>query len=223
MDTYRIPSAYVLAGDSKYRLSSREEKGQSPTISFVYFQPDDQIFLHLDGEFSHSRTGYYLRSNSIELFLDLHRAQQLNGLLKNIVAPTEDPGPQPATPTWNREADSLPPAIIEEYTTRCRAITIDQPLGLILKPRTREGFTLYTSLARPRNSKGEMLDYAFRLKFWLTERAIPTLQLLQNAFTHSFSTRTQQMHIVFTFDPPMLSLLQRQLEVLIEHYPQENA
>lgn len=222
MDVYKIPAAYVLAGDSKYRLSSREEKGQSPTISSVYFQSDDQIFLHLDGEFNYSHTGYYLRANSIELFLDLHRAQQLSGLLKNVVSHTEDPGQQPLTPTWNREADSLPPVIIEEYSTRCKAITIDQPLGLRLRPRTPEGFTVYTSLARPLNPQGEMMDYAFRLKFWLTERSIPIIQLLQKAFNHSYNTRTQPMHIVFAFDPPMLSRLQRQLEILIEHYPHES-
>lgn len=221
MDTFIIPAAYVLAGDSKYRLSSREEKGQSPTLSAVYYQSDDQTFLHLDGEFNYSHAGYYVRSNSIEIFLDLHRAQQLSGLLKNVVEHTEDPGPQPAIPTWNREADSLPPVIIEEYQTRCKAISIDQPLGIRLRPRVRDGFTLYTSLARPLDSKGEMLDYTIRLKFWLTERSIPMIQMLKNAFTHSFNTRTQQMHIVFAFEPPMLSLLQRQLEVLIEHYPHE--
>ncbi len=223
MDTILINAAYLLAGDSKFRLSSCTDKGQAPTLSFTYNQASSLVFLHLDGGFTYSRTGYYPESNSLELFMDLHSATMLCGVLKNIVEHTPDPGTSPEIPQWKHTPGSPLPVIVEEYTVQTQAITIGHPLDLKLKPRTPEGFTVYTALTHPRRPNGEVAGLAFRLKFWLTERSIPELELLQRAFRHSYDSRTQPVHATFTFSAGQLSLLQRQLEVLEDRYEREVA
>lgn len=223
VDTILIDSAYILAGDSKFRLGSRRDKGQAPTLSFTYDHAGTLVFLHLDGDFSYSRTGYYPESNSLELYLDLKSATMLAGVLGNIVPATAGPGVSPEIPVWKHTPESPLPMIVEEYTVQAKAITVAHPMNLALKPRTIDGFTTYVALTRPRLASGEVADITFRLKFWLTERSIPELELLQRCFRHGLDNRTQPMHVAFMFAREELAALQRQLEVLRERYLQETA
>lgn len=223
MDTVLISAAYLLAGDGKYRLSSCRDKAQAPTLSFTYNKASNLIFLHLDGEFTHSRTGYHPDSNSLELYLDLHSASMLRGVLGNIVASAANPGQSPQLPPWKHGPGCSLPIIVEEYAALARAITITHPLNLVLRPRIPEGFTLYTALTHPRLASGEIAGLAFRLKFWLTEKSIPELELLRKSFCHDYTTRTQPLHATFTFSAEELSLLQCQLGALEERYIRETA
>lgn len=218
MDTILIAAAYIFAGDSKYRLSSKKKKGQAPTLSFTYNQASDLAFLHLDGEFTYSRTGYYPESNSLELYLDPKSAWMLCGVLKNIVVHTQHPGESPEETPRRHTPESPMPEIIEEYTVQSKAITISHPMNLYFSPRTMDGFTTYVALTLPPTVGDKEPNPYFRLKFWLTERSVPELNLLQRRFRERYDTRTQPMHVTFSFGGAELSLLQRQLEVLGVRY-----
>lgn len=223
MDTILIDAAYILAGDSKFRLSGRKDKGQSVALSFTSNQDSDLAFLHLDGDFSYSRTGYYPESNSFELYLGATSAAKLCGMLKNVVAHTNNPGESPELPEWKHGSDASGPEIIEEYSIQARSITMAHPVNLSFKPRTLAGFTTYVALTRPYERLEGMGDLVFRLKFWLTERSVPELELLQRAFRQDYGKRTQLVHVTITFSGSELSLLQRQLEVLGDCYMGEMA
>lgn len=218
MDTILIDAAYILAGDSKFRLSCRQDRGQSPTLSFTYNHASHLVFLHIDGDFSYGHTGFYPESNSIELYFDLHSAWQLWGVLKNIVERVSDPGEQPEIPIWKHTLDSEMPVIIEEYTIQAKGITIMNPLNLSFKPRTAEGFTTYVALTRAGITHDDFDPISFRLKFWLTEKAIPELDLLQRYYKHDNVRRTQPVYTTVTFDAEQLSLLRCQLDVLKNRY-----
>lgn len=219
MDIIQIDAAYVFAGDSKFRLGSRKDKGQAPILSFTQNPASDLAFMHLDGEFSYSRTGYYPEANSLELFLGARGAKMLCALLKNVVAHTAHPGESPQVPPWPHGPESPRPVIVEEYMVKTKAIVVTHPLDLVLRPRTADGFATFVALTRPRREGDE--DIGIRLKFWLTERSIPALNLLQRRFRQDYGHRVQPMHVTFSFNGDELSLLQRQLEVLQERHGQE--
>lgn len=122
LDTALISAACLLAGGSKYRLGSCRDKAQAPTLSFTYNRAGSLVFLHLDGEFTYSRAGYHPESNSLELYLDLHSASMLRGMMSNIVAPAASPGPSPQLPPWKHGPGCSLPVIVEEYAARSREI-----------------------------------------------------------------------------------------------------
>ncbi len=187
-------------------------------LSFTYNPGSNLTFLHLDGGFSYGRTGYYPESNSIELYLSPRSAGLLRGTLKNVVLPTIHPGEKPEVPDWVHDTGSHAPVVIEEYSIQTKAIAIGHPGNLTLRPRSTDGFTTFVALTHPRRASEGMNEVEFRLRFWLTERSIPTLDLLQKEFRRNYEKRNQSMHITFTIDSGELALLVRQFELLRELY-----
>lgn len=221
MDTIQIDAAYVLAGDSKFRLSCRSDRGQAPTLSFTYNRASNLVFLHVDGNFLYGLTGFYPEANCIELYLDLHSVWMLWGNLKNIVDEKGDAGEQPGIQGGKHPSASHVSSIIQEYMVKTEAISIMSPLKVNFKPRSPEGFKTYVALIDegiPHDSSDPLL---FRIKFWLTERAIPDLDYLQRYFLHENGRRTQPVYLTITFQAKELADLRCQLELLKNRYVRE--
>lgn len=221
VDTFLINDAFVLAGDSKYRLSSRRDRNQAPTLSFTHNPASNQIFMHLDGDFTYSRAGYYPESNSIELYLNMKELTYFYGNLRTVVRRKDNVDMGPELKPWKHENDVPQPTVLEEYRIQSSAIMINHPIGLVFKPRTSSGFSTYVSIVRGNEYGNTDAEPTFRIKFWLTEKSIPELDLLHRYFRQDMIKRTQPMSFTFNLDKDELSILLHQLEALKKRYDKE--